>query len=566
MKDTMDSTSHYWRKSYPKGIPFEINTDGASSIGEVFEQACAKYGKLNAFTCMGSSISYAELEARSRDFGAFLQASGLAKGDRVALMMPNLVQYPIALFGILRAGLVVVNVNPLYTPRELEHQLHDSGAKALVIVENFAKTFEQVSASFPGMRVITTQVGDMMPAPKRWLVNTVAKRVKKMVPEFNLPSASNFRQTLANGARLALAQASATQDDLAFLQYTGGTTGVAKGAMLTHRNIIANMRQSGAWISTNFTEGKEVAVSPLPLYHIFCLTSMLTFLTWGARNILVPNPRDLKGLVALLCDEPWTILTGVNTLFNGLVNTAGLDKADFARVKVVVGGGSAVQRPVAEAWRRIAHIDITEAYGLTETSPGVAINPIGEKFRGSLGLPIPSTEISIRTDDFKKLAPWNGTDPREEHTGEICIRGPQVMKGYWMRDDETQKVMRDGWFLSGDLGHMDMDGFVYITDRKKDMILVSGFNVYPNEIEEVLSGCPGVLECAAIGVPDAKTGEAVKVFVVRKNPALTEADIIAYCKKELTGYKMPRQIEFRDSLPKTPVGKILRRELAPKKT
>ena len=561
----MDTNEHPWLKSYPKGVPAHISTDGAASIGDVFLQACAKYGPLDAFTCMGSSISFAELEARSRDFGAFLQASGLVRGDRVALMMPNLIQYPVALFGILRAGLVAVNVNPLYTPRELEHQLMDSGAKALVIVENFAKTFELASPRFPGLRVITTQVGDMMPAPKRWLVNTIAKRVKKMVPEFNLPGASLFREALASGARLALAQDASTLDDLAFLQYTGGTTGVAKGAMLTHRNIVSNMRQNGAWISTNFAEGNEVAVSPLPLYHIFCLTSMLTFMTWGARNILVPNPRDMKGLVALLCDEPWTILTGVNTLFNGLVNTAGLEKADFTRVKVVIGGGSAVQRSVAEAWTRVTHLNITEGYGLTETAPGVCINPIGAPFRGSLGLPLPSTEVSIRTDSFQKLAPWNGLDPREEHTGEICIRGPQVMAGYWLRPDETANAMRDGWLLSGDLGHMDLDGFVYITDRKKDMILVSGFNVYPNEIEEVLSGCPGVMECAAVGVPDAKTGEAVKVFVVRKDPALTEADVIAYCKKELTGYKMPRHVEFRDSLPKTPVGKILRRELAPKK-
>ena len=561
----MDTNEHPWLKSYPKGVPAHISTDGAASIGDVFLQACAKYGPLDAFTCMGSSISFAELEARSRDFGAFLQASGLVRGDRVALMMPNLIQYPVALFGILRAGLVAVNVNPLYTPRELEHQLMDSGAKALVIVENFAKTFELASPRFPGLRVITTQVGDMMPAPKRWLFNTIAKRVKKMVPEFNLPGASLFREALASGARLALAQDASTLDDLAFLQYTGGTTGVAKGAMLTHRNIVSNMRQNGAWISTNFAEGNEVAVSPLPLYHIFCLTSMLTFMTWGARNILVPNPRDMKGLVALLCDEPWTILTGVNTLFNGLVNTAGLEKADFTRVKVVIGGGSAVQRSVAEAWTRVTHLNITEGYGLTETAPGVCINPIGAPFRGSLGLPLPSTEVSIRTDSFQKLAPWNGLDPREEHTGEICIRGPQVMAGYWLRPDETANAMRDGWLLSGDLGHMDLDGFVYITDRKKDMILVSGFNVYPNEIEEVLSGCPGVMECAAVGVPDAKTGEAVKVFVVRKDPALTEADVIAYCKKELTGYKMPRHVEFRDSLPKTPVGKILRRELAPKK-
>ena len=559
------SASKIWLNSYPKGVPATIEVEDVVSIGDLFEKACAKYGDLPAFECMGTSTSFKELEADSRAFGAALLAQGLRKGDRVALMMPNLLQYPVALFGILRAGLVAVNVNPLYTPRELEHQLADSGAKALVIVENFAKTFEEVAGHFPGILVVTTAIGDMMPAPKRWVVNFVTKNVKKMVPEFNLPGAKGFRDVLYAGRSASWAPHPTTLSDVAFLQYTGGTTGVAKGAMLSHGNIAHNLRQSGAWISGSFVEGEEVAVSPLPLYHIFCLTSMLSFMTWGAKNILIPNPRDMKGFSKLLGSTRWTIITGVNTLFNGLVNAEGFKGADFSSVKVCVGGGAPVQSAVAKAWKTIVGVGITEAYGLTETSPGVSINPIGAEFNGSIGLPLPSTDISIRSEGFEDLGTWDGSSGKEKFTGEICVRGPQVMIGYWQKPDETAKVMREGWFQTGDVGHMDRAGFVYLTDRKKDMILVSGFNVYPNEIEDALASCPGLLEAAAVGVPDEKSGEAVKIFVVKKDPALTKEDVIAHCKTKLTGYKLPRHVEFRDSLPKSPIGKILRRELRDKK-
>ena len=553
---------HFWTQSYPSGIPAEISTEGIHSICSLFEDCCAKYEDRPAFTCMGSSMTYGELDAASRAFGAYLREVALLQpGDRVALMMPNLLQYPVALFGVLRAGLVAVNVNPLYTPRELEHQLSDSGAKAIVIVENFAKTLESVSASFPQLLAITTQVGDLLPAPKRWVVNAVAKHVKKMVPPFTVPNKISMVDALALGVGRALPAHRSELGDIAFLQYTGGTTGVAKGAMLTHGNVVANLLQSGAWISQSFQEGKEVAISPLPLYHIFCLTSTLCFMTWGARSVLIPNPRDLKGLAQVMRKEPWTILTGVNTLFNGLLHTTGFERIDFSRAKICLGGGAPVQRAVAQAWRGATGVEITEAYGLTETSPGVSINPIGAPFIGSIGLPLPSTEISIRGANFQDLGPWDGQGRQEDFTGEICVRGPQVMKGYWQRPEDTASCMRDGWLMTGDIGHMDAKGFAFITDRKKDMILISGFNVYPNEIEEVLASCPGLLEAAVIGVKDAKSGEAAKAFVVRKNPALTEADVIAYCKSRLTAYKIPRQVEFRDSLPKSPVGKILRREL-----
>lgn len=559
------SVEKIWLSTYPKGVPHEIDAGEDESIGNVFERACEKFERLPAFTCMGSSIGFGELERLSREFGAGLLAMGLAKGDRVALMMPNLLQYPVALFGVLRAGLVVVNVNPLYTPRELEHQLKDSGARVLVIVENFAKTYQEVAGHFPGMKVVTTQVGDLLGFPKSTLVNLVSKHVKKMVPAFDLPGSMKFSSVLVKGSKAPWSPERCSLDEVAFLQYTGGTTGVAKGAMLTHRNIVSNLRQSGVWISASFVEGKEVAVSPLPLYHIFCLTSTLSFMTWGARNVLVPNPRDMKGFVKILASERWTIITGVNTLFNGLVNAPGFKDCDFSSVKVCVGGGAPVQSAVAKAWFEIVGVGITEAYGLTETSPGVSINPLGGAFKGSIGLPLPSTEISIRSEDFKTLEAWDGVSRKENFTGEICVRGPQVMAGYWNMPEETAKAMREGWFQTGDVGHMDAEGFVYLTDRKKDMILVSGFNVYPNEIEDVLSSCPGLLESAAVGVVDEKSGEAVKVFVVRKDPGLTKEQVLAHCKTLLTGYKIPRQVEFRDSLPKSPIGKILRRELRDKK-
>ena len=554
-----------WLKNYPKGVPAEIDYSAYRSIKHLFETCCEKFKDLPAYANLGAQMSYAELDRKTRDFAAFLQSlPGLAKGDRVAIMMPNLLQYPIAIFGILRAGMIVVNVNPLYTPRELEHQLKDSGAKAIVIVENFATTLQQVIKATLVTQVITTQIGDLLPVPKRWIVNFVIKNVKKMVPDWRLDGAITMRAALARGATEQMKPFEPELDDLAFLQYTGGTTGLSKGAMLTHRNIVANLHQSGAWTSSDFKEGQEVVISPLPMYHIFCLTATLSFMTWGAVNVLITNPRDLPALVEELKKWKWSILTGVNTLFNGLLNTPGFAELDFSPVKVVLGGGAAVQKAVAEKWQQVTGTYLTEAYGLTETSPGASINPMGTPWNGSIGLPLPSTEISIRNDDFAELPLWDDKGPIEPCTGEICIRGPQVMKGYWQRPEETDMVMRDGWLLTGDVGHMDQNGFVFITDRKKDMILVSGFNVYPNEIEGVVQLHPGVMECASVGVPDEKSGEAVKVVVVKKDPDLTREQIIEHCKQHLTGYKVPKIVEFRTELPKTPVGKILRRELRDK--
>ena len=558
-------TAKVWLEHYPKGVPAEIDYSAYTSIKDLFESCCAKFKDLPAYSNLGCTMSYADLDARTREFAAFLQSlPGLAKGDRVAIMMPNLLQYPIAIFGILRAGMIVVNVNPLYTPRELEHQLKDSGAKAIIIVENFATTLQQVIKAAPVEHVITTQIGDMLPVPKRWIVNFVIKNVKKMVPDWRIDGAMTFRAALARGAAAPYKSVDMTLDDLAFLQYTGGTTGLSKGAMLTHRNIVANLHQSGAWTSSDFVEGKEVVISPLPMYHIFCLTATLSFMKWGAVNVLITNPRDLPAFIEELKKWPWTILTGVNTLFNGLLNTPGFESLNFSSVKVVLGGGAAVQKAVAEKWQQVTGKSLTEAYGLTETSPGASINPVGHPWNGSIGLPLPSTDFSIRNDDFVELPMWTGQGNIEASTGEICIKGPQVMKGYWQQPAETAKVIKDGWLLTGDVGHMDAKGFVFITDRKKDMILVSGFNVYPNEIEGVVAACPGVLECASVGVPDDKSGEAVKIVVVKKDPNLTKEQVIEYCKANLTGYKVPRVVEFRTELPKTPVGKILRRELRDK--
>ncbi len=558
-------TAKVWLEHYPKGVPAEIDYSAYTSIKDLFESCCAKFKDLPAYSNLGCTMSYADLDARTREFAAFLQSlPGLAKGDRVAIMMPNLLQYPIAIFGVLRAGMIVVNVNPLYTPRELEHQLKDSGAKAIVIVENFATTLQQVIKATPVEHVITTQIGDMLPVPKRWLVNFVIKKVKKMVPDWRIDGAMTFRSALARGASAPYKSVDMTLDDLAFLQYTGGTTGLSKGAMLTHRNIVANLHQSGAWTSSDFVEGKEVVISPLPMYHIFCLTATLSFMKWGAVNVLITNPRDLPAFIEELKKWPWTILTGVNTLFNGLLNTPGFESLNFSTVKVVLGGGAAVQKAVAEKWQQVTGKSLTEAYGLTETSPGASINPVGHPWNGSIGLPLPSTDFSIRNDDFVELPMWTGQGNIEASTGEICIKGPQVMKGYWQQPAETAKVIKDGWLLTGDVGHMDAKGFVFITDRKKDMILVSGFNVYPNEIEGVVASCPGVLECASVGVPDDKSGEAVKIVVVKKDPNLTKEQVIEYCKANLTGYKVPRVVEFRTELPKKPVGKILRRELRDK--
>ena len=551
-----------WLKNYPAGMPHEIDADQFMSVADMFEKTVARFADRPACHNLGCTISYAELDRLSRDFAAFLQRlPGMVKGDRVAIMAPNLLQYPVALFGILRAGMTVVNINPLYTARELEHQLQDSGAKAIVIVENFASVLQQVLENTSVEHVISTQLGDLLPAPKRWIVNLLVKHVKKMVPAWRIDAAVSFRTALARGAQTVFKPVQVGREDIAFLQYTGGTTGVSKGAVLTHRNILANVEQTGVWISTSFKAGSEIAIAPLPMYHIFCLTSTLSFMKWGSLIVLITNPRDLPALVKELGRWKFSVMTGVNTLFNGLLNTPGFDQLDFSTLKVVVGGGAAVQKPVAERWQKVSGCYITEAYGLTEASPGVCANPLGTPWSGSIGLPVPSTEVTIRDDNFKELPVWTGAGDIEKHTGELCVRGPQVMRGYWNNPAETAKAMQDGWLKTGDLGHLDGHGYVTITDRKKDMILVSGFNVYPNEIESVIATHPGVLECGAVGVPDDKSGEAVKVVIVRKDPDLTKEAVIEHCKMQLTGYKLPRHVEFRDALPKTPVGKVLRRDL-----
>jgi len=551
-----------WLKNYPEGMPAEIDADQFRSIPDLLDKLFTKFADKPAYHNLGRTISYAELEALSRAFAAYLQGlPDMARGERVAIMSPNLLQYPVVLFGILRAGMVVVNVNPLYTPRELEHQLQDSGARAIVIVENFASTLQQVLGKTRVKHVITTQVGDLLPIPKRWLVNFVIRYVRKMVPAWQIDGATTLGAALERGSAVPLGPVDIHAEDLAFLQYTGGTTGVAKGAMLTHRNILANLEQTGIWISVSFKEGAEIVIAPLPMYHIFCLTSTLSFMKWGSLSVLITNPRDLPALVKEMGNWKFTTMTGVNTLFNGLLNTPGFEQLDFSTLKVVVGGGAAVQKPVAERWQLVTGHCLTEAYGLTETSPGVCCVPLGAAWDGTIGLPVPSTEVSIRDDDFNELPLWTGAGDIEKHTGEICVRGPQVMKGYWNNPAETANVLRDGWLKTGDVGHVDQQGRVTITDRKKDMILVSGFNVYPTEVESVVAAHPGVLECAVVAVPDARSGEAVKVVIVRKDPNLTKESVIEHCRALLTSYKVPRHVEFLDALPKTPIGKILRREL-----
>jgi long-chain acyl-CoA synthetase len=554
-----------WLKNYSPGVPVDADTKAFRSVKEIIERSCAEFRDLPAYSNMGVSLSYGEVDQQSRYFAADLQkVVGLKKGDRVALMSPNCLQYPVALFGVLRAGGTVVNCNPLYTPRELEHQLKDSGATALVVLENFAHTYQDVKDAVPVRTVITTQLGDAFPPLKRLLVNLVVKHVKKMVPAWDIPGAIPFRDALAAGKWQELDEIDVTLDDLAFLQYTGGTTGVSKGAELTHGNMVANMQQAHAWLAPNLAVGQETIITALPLYHIFSLTAnCLVFMKIGGHNVLITNPRDFPDFVKTLARTPWTVITGVNTLFNALMHTPGFEALDFSRVKLALGGGMAVQRAVAERWKQLTGSPLLEAYGLTETSPAACINPLtNTEYNGSIGLPICSTEVSIRDDDFKEL-PLRRAGMAEAGTvGEICIRGPQVMRGYWNQPEETAKVLtKDGWLKTGDLGYMDGDGYIFIVDRKKDMILVSGFNVYPNEIEGVVAMHPGVLEVAAVGVPDERSGEAVKIFVVRKDPKLTAQELIAFCKKELTGYKVPHQVEFRTELPKTNVGKILRRAL-----
>jgi long-chain acyl-CoA synthetase len=546
-----------WLKSYPKGVPAEIDSSRYASLKDMIESSMEKYRDLPAFTNMGHSISFGELDEQSRYFGAYLQkVAGLEKGDRVAVMMPNVIQYPVAVFGILRAGMCVVNVNPLYTPRELEHQLNDSGAKAILIFENFASTLDKVLDKTDVRKVMVTGIGDMLPFPKGMIANFVVRKIKKMVPEYKLSGAVPFKQVLKEGKWQPLDEVSLDHDDLAFLQYTGGTTGVSKGAILTHGNLVANVLQARAWCGELLSEGDGVVITALPLYHIFSLTAnCLMFTILGANNVLITNPRDFDAFVAELKKYPFTFISGVNTLFNALLNTPGFDQVNFSAMRIALGGGMAVQKPVADHWKAVTGKPILQAYGLTETSPAACINPPTDtEFTGSIGLPISSTEVSIRDDA--------GTELAVGEVGEICIRGPQVMAGYWQREEDTAKTMFEGgWLRTGDMGRMDQGGFVFITDRKKDMILVSGFNVFPNEIEDVVVGMPGVLEAAAVGVPDERSGEIVKLFVVRKDPNLTEADVIKHCRENLTGYKVPKKVVFREELPKTNVGKILRRAL-----
>jgi len=544
-----------WLKHYPKGVPAEIDVNQYASIRDVFEESVAKFAARPAYTCMGKTITFSQLDALSAAFGAYLQANGCEKGTRVALMMPNILQYPVCLFGILRAGCTVVNVNPLYTARELEHQLADCGAEAIVVVENFAHTVQEVVARTKVRRVIVTSIGELL-GFKGIAVDLVLRHVKKMIPAWHMPEAVRLSDALAAGRRGKLANVPLALDDIAFLQYTGGTTGVAKGAMLLHRNIVANLLQARAWLTPFLKAEREIVITPLPLYHIFSLTAnCLTFMTLGGENVLIPNPRDIPGLVKVMGTMKFTGMTGVNTLFNALLNSAEFAKLDFSSMLWTLGGGMAVQEAVAVRWKEVTGCTLSEAYGLTETSPAATINPLDlPAYNGSIGLPIPSTEIALRDDAGKDVALGQ--------PGEICIRGPQVMAGYWNRPDETAKVMTaDHFFMTGDIGVMDERGFVKIVDRKKDMILVSGFNVYPNEIEGVVAMHPGVLECAAVGVPDAKSGEAVKLFVVKKDDGVTAEDLLKHCRQHLTGYKMPREVEFRKELPKTNVGKILRREL-----
>jgi len=546
-----------WLASYPKGVPAEIDPNQYRSVAALLEECCDRFRHRPAFTNMGRRITYGDLDRLSATFAAFLLNDlKLAKGDRVALMMPNLLQYPIAIMGVLRAGLTVVNTNPMYTARELKHQLDDSGAKAIVVLDNFAATVADVVGGTACRNVICTGVGDMLGFPKAAITNFVVRHVKKMVPAYSLPQAIRFDEAMKRGARSKMPKIDVGPDDIAFLQYTGGTTGVAKGAMLTHRNMVANMLQAFTWISPNMREGEEIVITALPLYHIFALTAnFLTFARVGGFNHLITNPRDMPGFVRDIRSARFTALTGVNTLFAGLLNTPGFDSVDFSQLRLTLGGGMAVQRAVAERWKKTTGCTLAEAYGLTETCPAVCINPLDiPEYNGSIGLPVPSTEVSIQDDDGNHL--------KTGEVGELCVRGPQVMKGYWNRPDETAKVLSaDGWLRTGDIARIDENGYVYIVDRKKDMILVSGFNVYPNEVEDVVAQLPGVLEVAAVGVPDEKSGEAVKIVIVKKDPNLTEEEVRAHCKANLTGYKLPRYIEFRQSLPKTNVGKILRREL-----
>jgi long-chain acyl-CoA synthetase len=548
-----------WLKSYPPGVEPEVRTDAFASIGALFDNSSRAFREQRAYHCMGKTLTFGDLDRLSAAFGAWLQAKGLKKGTRVAIMLPNCLQYPVAMFGVLRAGYIVVNVNPLYTARELEHQLKDSGAEAIVILENFGRTLQQVLPKTPLKHVVLAALGDMLGA-KGLIVNFVVRRVKKMVPAFDLPAAQRFNAVLAEGAGKPMKPFDVGPEDIAFLQYTGGTTGVSKGAMLLHRNILANIAQVEGWLALSLGGETPTIITALPLYHIYSLTvNCLLMLRMGGYSILITNPRDIPGFVKELGRHRYNMITGVNTLFNALLHNPEFAELDFSALRVASGGGMAVQRAVAEKWKQVTGTTLLEGYGLTETSPVATMNPFDLKgFSGAIGVPIPSTDIAIR-DDAGKDVPLG-------EAGEICIKGPQVMKGYWQRPDETAKQFwPDGYLRTGDVGVMDDKGFIRIVDRKKDMILVSGFNVYPNEIEQVVAMHPGVLECAAIGVEDEHSGEVPKVFVVKKDPNLTEQDVLEHCRKELTGYKRPKYVEFRAELPKTNVGKILRRALREEK-
>ena len=545
-----------WLQSYPASVRPEIDLTEYSSLNDMLARSCETFTGRPAFRNLGITLTFGDLDRLTRDFAAFLQSlEGLERGSRVAIMMPNLLQYPIALFGTLRAGMVVVNTNPLYTARELHHQLEDSGAEAIVILENFAHVLEKVLPHTRVKHVITTQVGDVLPLPRRLAVNFVVKRIRKMVPGWDITGAIPFRAALESGASASLAEPDVTRDDIAMLQYTGGTTGTSKGAVLSHGNLLANLLQTKAWTEGIFEEGGEIAVTALPLYHIFSLTlNCMLFTKLGGMNLLITNPRDMRGFVKELSGSRFTVMCGVNTLFNGLLNTPGIGRVNFRTVKFAVGGGAPIQRPVAERWQELTGRSLVEGYGLTEASPVVSCNPLDTSYSGTVGLPMPSTEISIRDDDNRTLPPGE--------TGEICVRGPQVTRGYWNRPVETREVFTpDGWLRTGDIGVMDDRGYTRVTDRKKDMILVSGFNVYPTEVEAVIAAMPQVLECAVVGRPDATTGERVNACIVRRDATLSPESVMAHCREYLTSYKVPRSVEFFAELPKNPIGKVLRREL-----
>jgi len=546
-----------WIQHYPPGVPAEANLSAYRSINDIFSESVDKFRHHTAYINLGRRLSYERIDQLSREFAAYLQSVlGLAKGDRIALMLPNILQYPVCIFGALRAGLTVVSINPLYTPRELEHQLIDAGARTIIILENFAHVLQPIIKVTPVQNVIVTAVGDLLGFPRSAIVNFVLRNIQRRVPPWHIPGAVRFEDALKQGAMQRLVPVEVQPDDVAFLQYTGGTTGISKGAMLLHRNMVANVQQASAWIHPYLREAQEVVVTALPLYHIFALTAnCLTFIKFGAANLLITNPRDISGFVKQLGKQPFTAITGVNTLFNALLNNPDFARLDFSQLKLALGGGMAVQQAVAERWHRTTGSTLVQAYGLTEAAPAVTINPIvGEEFNGTVGLPLPSTEVCVRDDTGNELPPGQA--------GELFVHGPQVMPGYWNRPDETAQVLgADGFLATGDIAVIDTRGFVRIVDRRKDMIIVSGFNVYPAEVEGVVALHPGVLEVGAVGVPDESTGEAVKIFIVRKDPALTADDLIQHCRQFLTRYKVPKLIEFRAELPKTNVGKILRRAL-----